>query len=137
MKHNSKSQVSVFEIGFAVTLLFAFTIYFGFYIMDDGVGVHKTQVESFTNSMYYSEEFRNLFMNEDLSQSTITQNWTNFSNLASNAFVSYSLVLSNETINKTIYSCTEISGKEITEKIMFIRDNNYSEFRKITFGVCY
>lgn len=137
MKRKLRSQVSVFEIAFGLTLFFSFILYFGFYSVEKEIGIHKTQVDTFIDSIYYSEEFRTIFTSEDLSSSSITQNWTNFSTYANDSFLTYSLVLSNETTNKIIYSCNESSGKEITEKIIAIKDNDYYEFRKITFGVCY
>lgn len=132
-----KSQVSAFEMTLGIILLFSTVMYFGYYFGEQNIGVHKTQVESFLDTIYYGEEFRNILMDEDLSQVNLTQNWANVSTLLNNSFRSYEVLVSNETVSKTIYSCNGTSGKEYSEKIITIKDNNNYEFRKLTLGVCY
>jgi len=137
MELKKKSQISAFEMTMATILLFSSIMYFGYYIDEKNIGFHKTQIDSFLDTMYYSEDFRNIMMNEDLSQEALTEDWTNVSLLLNTSFRSYEILISNETLTKTIYSCTEVSGKEYSEKIIAILDNDYYEFRKITLGVCY
>ena len=137
MELNKKAQISAFEMTMATILLFSSIMYFGYYIDEKSIGFHKTQIDSFLDTMYYSEDFRNIIMNEDLSQVTLTEDWTNISLLLNTSFRNYEILISNETVTKTIYSCTEDSGKEYSEKIIAILDNDYYEFMKITLGVCY
>ena len=137
MELNKKTQISAFEMTLATILLFSSIMYFGYYIDEKNIGIHKTQIDSFLDTIYYNEDFRIIIMSEDLSQASLTQNWTTFSTLLNTSFKRYEILISNETVTKTIYSCTEISGKEYTEKIISILDNDNYEFRRITLGVCY
>ena len=132
-----KSQVSVFEIAFLLVLIFGFIVYISTYSEGNVFGQHKLQVESFFNSIYYNGDFRNNFLNENLSSVIVSQNWSNLTFLLNSSFVNYELKISNETTTKIIFSCNETYGREIAEKIIAIRDNDYYEFRKVTFGVCY
>ena len=61
-----KSQIAVFEMILAVSILISFVIYFGVYLSNEEIGIHKIQIESALNSIYYNEEFRVNFMDEDL-----------------------------------------------------------------------
>lgn len=137
MKLTNKTQVSVFEIILVIFLFFSSITYYGFYNYNYNSQVHKVQIESFLDGIAYGDNFRVLIMSEDLSQNTITGNWTNFTILLNNSFTSYELIISNKTVSKTIVSCNETSGKYYIERFIALKDNSYYEFRKIKLGVCY
>ncbi len=133
----NKSQIAVFEMIFAVILLISSIVYFGIYIPDQSNGLHKIQVESFMNSIYYNEEFRSNFIMENLSQSIVTENFNNLTYLLNKSFSNYGFKISNESISKTIFSCNETLGKEINQKLIAIKNNDIYEFRILTLEVCY
>lgn len=131
-----KSQISVIELPF-MFLLLGFILFYFYSSIDFNETSHKLEIESFLDSIYYSENFRTQIFQEDLSSLIVTSNWSNFSQIASISFLNYELIISNNTVSKKIFSCNSTYNKYYVENILSIENNNNFEFRKIMFGVCY
>lgn len=132
----SRAQVSIIELPF-VFLLFGFILFYLHTNLDFNDQDHKLQIESFLDSIYYNENFRNEIFLENLSSDIITSNWSNFSLLANSSFSNYELIISTDILSKKIFSCDDTYNKYYSENIISIQNNTNYEFRKITFGVCY
>lgn len=131
-----KTQISVIELPM-LFLLFGFALVYFNTSLDFNDIDYKLRIDSFLDSLYFSENFRNTIYNENLSSNSITSNWSNFSNLANSSFLKYELIISNNTISKTIFFCNDSNNKYFKEYILSIQNNTNFEFRKIKFGVCY
>jgi len=131
-----KSLISVFEIGFLFFLFTGTLIYINLVPQPTNQD-YKFTIESSLNSIYYNQNNRMVFMNEDLSTTTVNGDFSNISNYLDSIFLNYELIISNNSVSKTIFSCNSTSEKFYGEKIISIRDNTIFEFRKIRLGVCY
>lgn len=131
---SKKSLISVIEVSI---LALMFVMLLG-YINSDFFIDSNSQViysESFFDTLLYYDN--DVFLEEDLSVSSITANWSAITNLLNSSLISYSIEISNSTVNKTIFSCSENYGKHITERVVSIKDNSLYEFRIVRFGICY
>jgi len=133
---SSKGLISVFEITFLFILFFSSITYFGI-LTNHEEKDYKFNIESSLDTLYFYEQNRVLFMEEDLSNLTTTGNWTNISNILNSIYLNYELVISNNSISKKIFSCNSSNEKYYTERIISIENNEIYEFRKIKLGVCY
>lgn len=135
MIRNKFAQFSVIELSF-VFLLFIFSISF-FSAKSNVENVdYGYSVESFLDSIYYSEDFRSLMLDEDLSNGAITEDWSSFEEIVGRNFNSYSIAISNLSISKNIATCTG-DFKYVSERLISIENNDNFEFRMISLGVCY
>ena len=136
MINNKLAQLSFFEF-VLIFLLFGFlftSVVYDFKIIPKD---HKISIDSFLDSVYYSEDFRNLTFDEDLSQTTLSEDWGQLQLLLDNSFSNYELILSNISNSKYIFSCDAKYNKYYSEKIISIRNNTSFEFRQLRLGVCY
>ncbi len=135
MMFNNRCQFSVIEMTF-VFLLFLFAV--TFFVSKSNIAQvdYKYNVESFLDSIYYSEDYRDLFFDEDLSNIAITQDWSTFNDFVNNSFNNYEFVLSNNSVSKNIITC-DGDYKYYSQRVISIKDNSNFEFRKIKLGVCY
>ncbi len=132
----NKAQFSVIEIGFVLLLLFTFMIHikpFGFEFQDD----KKILVDSYLHSLKFNSTIRDLVLNENLSNSSLSQNWSQVDIYLGESFLSYSLNVGNSTTTKSIISCSGAYGKYVSEDIIATDSSNNYDFRKISLGVCY
>jgi len=136
LSSNKKALISVFEIAFVFLIFSSSIIYFN-KVSNQIEPDYKLTIESSLNSLYYLNETRYIFMNEDLLSSTLTQNWTNISIYLNSSFKNYEFIISNNSISKKIFSCNATYNKYFSEKIIAISNNTNFEFRKIRLGVCY
>lgn len=131
-----KCQMSTVEIALVV-MIFAFGIsclrFSNVFSQQD----YKFSVDSALDSIYYSEDFRDIILSEDLSSSSPTQNWDDLKSLLDDMFINYEFVLSNVTYNKALYSCSNGYEKYIAQRIIAIKDNDNYDFRVVSLGVCY
>ena len=137
----NKAQITVVEIPLLFLLLSGALIYFNYNNNNDNsfnhVEDYSLTINSFLNSIYYSNNFRKTIMLEDLSNNALTQNWTNISFYLNKSFLNYELVISNKTVTKNIFSCNATYNNYYSENIITIYNNSKYEFRKIKLGVCY
>ena len=139
MMNLRKSQFSIVETIFVILLFLSvigtYTLYNNNYNSKD----YSISLESAIDSIYYSLDYRELFINENIEISAITEDWSFLNNTLSNMFNKYELILLDEsqTISKTIFSCEEVNGKMYTERIISINSGNQFNFRIVRLGVCY
>ena len=132
-----KSQISVFESIF-ISLLFIIIVSTLINKTDFTTHDFETNTQSLIDTIYYSETFRQIILNENLSQNSTTQDWTNITNLLNQEYINYELIISNLTSSKKIHNCSGELEKIYSEKIIFSGINNTAnfEFRIIRLGVC-
>lgn len=133
---NKQSQISFVEF-VLVFLLFGFLFTTLHYDTNLSEKDYKLTIDSFLDSIYYSENYRSLIIDEDLSKSTLTGNWTNFQAQLNKSFTNYEFIISNSSYSKKIYSCSAIYNKYYVERFISIKNNTKYDFRKIKLGVCY
>lgn len=131
-----KSQISIIELPLLLLMFSGFLFFYGGLFEPEEID-YKLEVDSFLDSIIYNGDFRSLFLDEDLSVIVISDDWSNFEDLLNDSFLNYEIILSNLTIEKTIYSCDATHWKYMTERIISIENNENFEFRLIRLGVCY
>lgn len=136
MKYSKFAQISFFEF-VLIFLLFGFLFTSSIYDSKTIDKDHKIGVDSFLDSIYYSEDFRNLTFDENLSASALSEDWTQVQLLLDNSFNNYELILSNSSDSKHIFSCDAKYNKYYSERIISIKNNTRFEFRQLRLGVCY
>ncbi|MFW6009301.1 MAG: hypothetical protein ACOCP8_08575 [archaeon] len=121
-----------------IGLLFSSLLYLTYNSNRDDVQSYYYTVDSSIDAIYYSESFRNIILNEDLSVIDLTQNWTELESILNNKFKSYEFVISNITDKKTIFDgCAgDYHNKIIKERIIALKNISNYEFRIIKLGVC-
>ena len=127
---------TVIEILFVV-LLFGFILTILLPPKQTLVENFGVSVDSYFSTITHSSTNRIIFIQENLSNSSITGNWTNITNQLSRVFNSYYLSIGNLTFSKQISSCTPNAGEYRTQRIVAIYNNSNYKFRIITLGVCY
>ena len=130
-----RAQISVVE-GILMILLFVF--FFSsltLYSQTTYTG-SSVNLDSLLDSIYYSENYRDIIMNEDLSSEELSQDWSEIESVLNNSVGSYELILLNKTTNKKITECQASYGKNFEERIFGSSQDEY-EFRKLRIGVCY
>ncbi|MCA9497020.1 MAG: hypothetical protein KC589_08810 [Nanoarchaeota archaeon] len=131
-----KSLFSVVEIPLVIVLFVSAFVYYGTMNQPNDVN-YKFNIDSMLDSMYYSENYRHLIMDENLSSLTIDGNWSNVSSVLSEAFLNYELIIFDSDNGKKIFSCSSKFDKFYGERVISIKDNDIYDFRKIRLGVCY
>ena len=133
---NKNALISIFEIVFILTLFSGAIIYFTTsHNLEEKD--YKFTIETSLDRIYYDVNNRGILFDEDLSQTSLTQNWTNISTFLNSTFLNYELILSNKTVDKIIFNCSSLNEKYFSEKVISIKNNTVFEFRKIKLGVCY
>ena len=132
-----KAQITVVEMGLLFLLFGTILGVLGMHFYEDDSN-YISQVDSFLDMIYYSNQFRSLFMGEDLGSSAISEDWIDLGVLLNNSFGSgnYEVILSNLSNSKKIYSCESNYEKYYVERILSINNNTLFEFRMIRLGVC-
>ena len=137
MKNIKKAVFSVVEILFLLMFLSS-AIYF----------IYEENSYNFSKDYSYSiislldiiqkdDEFRYIIINENLTQSSLGQNWTNLTNFLDEQILNYYLEISNSTFSKNIISCSPKYELQLNQ--VFILSENISnsfDFRILTLGVC-
>ena len=136
MKLSKKTQISIIEIPLLLLLFISFLFIPGI-LHQSETKDYKLSIDSFFDSIIYSEDYRDIFMDENLSKLSITEDYSNLKIVLDKVFIHYDLSISNLTVEKKIFSCEPIFNKYVSERIISIKNNDNFEFRKIILGVCY
>ncbi len=131
-----KAQISIIEFTFVMVLLSA-TIGYLIYSFPLQSQDYDITLNSMLDSIYYSEDYRAIFMDENLAVGAKTENWNSLSSVLNKTLGNYELILYDDTNEKYIFSCNETLGKKFSERIIAIKNNTLYDFRKIRLGVCY
>ena len=131
-----KAQLSVVEMGFVLLLLSTYLLYLGT-LPSVPSPDPQYQIDSALDSLYYSEEYRDLFLNENLDIALPTGNWTNVTEYLNRSFSSYELIIASESQEKYIETCSASYYKSFSERILVVDTSGEEyEFRKLSLGVC-
>jgi len=136
MIKNKICQFSVVEILFVILLIGSVSGY----ILFDFKEVNKdysTFVESGLDVIYYSEDYRNIIINENLQVGGLTENWNNLELALSDMTNNFELIILDNSDSKVIFSCNETSGKILDERVISVNSGDKFSFRKVRLGVCY
>lgn len=138
LNYNLKSQISIVEIAFVLLLLSFTAVYFSFNFDLSEPKNYQVNLDSSINSIYYSENFRNKIMSEDLSVEAYTNDYSDLQLILDEMYLNYEFIISDNINSKKIFACSDNSMKYYSEKIIAVPNNGNSfSFRKITLGVCY
>jgi len=138
---NTKSQISIIEIIFIILLL---SVFFSYYSYNPDMFFqekeYKNELNTIADSIYYSENYRDLIINENLTNNSIDYTkWNNFNQTISKLISNYEIIIRENNLSKNIFNCSgKIKNREFVERIIFC--NNLStvcKFRKIQIGGCY
>lgn len=130
-----KSQITVIEVSFIFILFFGVISFFVVKPCVSEINYQKS-IDSVADSIYYSEYFRSIIMDEDLTDSIKTEDWSAFESFMDSILPTYDFVISNVTLSETLYSC-DGDFKEFAERIISIKNNDIFEYRTFRIGVCY
>ena len=131
---SKKGLITVIEISMMVLLFTNFI-----YLIYSNYNLEFTNyypVESLLESFSRSESFTLLFLQEDLSTSTISGNWTSFETIMNSSMPIFAFSISNNSHSKQIYTCDSKYSRIISEKFIENYNNTLNEFRVLTLEVC-
>jgi len=132
----NKAQFSVIEI----VLVFSLFAYATAYLYDSKNPIEVDNdftIESFFDAMYYNGSIIEPAVLENLSNSSVTQDWSVVQSQLDTAFASYSLSVSNLTTTKKIFGCDATYNRYVTKRVVFIYNQSKFNFRELILGVCY
>ncbi len=138
------AQISIIEFPMLIML---FSLFIGgIYIIPNlAQNDFSNNIESFLDSVYYSDDFRENVILENLSKDSLDVDWSNLNLILSEVYGdgNYEIIISNLTYSKVIFSCNASLNKYYAERIISIFNNSNTDnnsiydFRKIKLGVCY
>lgn len=130
------AQFSIIELPIAF-LLFSSIIYL---LANNNTNLPSSNLQLPTEStllnLVESSNFQNLVLNEDLSSSTITGNWTYFNDTLTSQFLHFDLEIIKGNSNKKIFNCSSDLNKIIYSNFVYIYNNSEYDFREVRLGVC-
>jgi hypothetical protein len=132
-----KGQFALIEI-LLIGLLLSSLIYLSYNSHREELQSYNYLVDSSIDAIYYSENFRDLIVSENLSVGILTQDWTEMQNILDYKFNNYELVIFNNTYEKVIFNgCDyDYKNKIIKERIVVLKNASSYDFRIIRLGVC-
>ena len=136
MIKNKIGQFSVVEILFVILLIGSVSGYI-FFDFKEVNKDYSTFVESGLDVIYYSEDYRNIIINENLQVGGLTENWNNLELALSDMTNNFELIILDNSDSKVIFSCNETSGKILDERVISVNSGDKFSFRKVRLGVCY
>lgn len=131
-----KSQFSVIEVIFLVLLFSVISsyVFFDFKIPQKD---YNLLLETSLDSIYYSEDYRQIIIDESLILSSLTEDWSQINVSLEKMLGDFELIVLDGSRSKVIVSCVESSGKVFDERIITVDSGDSYDFRKIRLGVCY
>jgi hypothetical protein len=135
-KFKKIAQITVIEFSLLALLFSGIFIYISVEPQKTSNSFYSYNLETYLTSISKIQLVREVIVLENLSNSTITQDWTFILSAMNISFNSFELIVSNNTVSKTIVSCTSTNGKFF--KSVFISSYNITEFepKTVTLGVC-
>lgn len=135
-----KNKKGVFAIIESLFLLLLIIVGFSYFYNTNQNSVNSDYtytITSILNTMNKNDDFMNIILQENLSQTTITQNWSGITNYLDSQFNTYLLKVGNTTTQKNIVSCDSRFENHINQ-IMVVgnRPTNEVDFKVLTLGVC-
>lgn len=132
---SKKSQFSLIEVAFLLLIISV-----GFSLFNNNLKIPENSnsfyVESLIDTIVYNESYRTMFILENVSNSSIEQDFTNLSLLLNRTLFNYEFSIKVNNTVKKIYSCDGTYEKILAERIIAIKNNTEYEFRTIQLGAC-
>lgn len=137
MRFNKLAQITVIEFSLLALLFSGIFFYFTISQQPTTNSFNSYNLDTYLSSISKLDSIRNVVVLEDLSNTTITQNWTNTLTIINLTLNKYELYLTNGTTSKYIQTCTSINGKFFSQS--FISSYNLTTFdpKTLVLGVCY
>lgn len=135
-----KAMFSLFEVAFALILITGVSFY-AFYSTDNDISKtssYHLQSKTFLHTYNFTQTQRDIIFSENLSQESITQNWTTITSNFSKEFFNYGLYVGNITEEKQIKQCSNniSNNKFSSQKLMLSNKSVYSQ-KTLRLEVCY
>ena len=138
MKLHNKALFSLFEIAFVLVLLSGVGLY-GMYITQSNVSpVNTLQIKSFLHNYDFTPTEKSVIFAENLTNSSLTQNWTSILDSFNSSFTNYGVYVGNMSFEKNITMCVNNSytHQRSFSRLFFSNDSVYSS-RIVRLEVCY
>lgn len=134
---NNKAVFAIIESLFLLLLIIVGFSYFYNTSQNTVNSDYTYTLTSILNTMNKNDDYMDIVLKENLSQSTITQNWSQITNYLDSQFNNYLLYVGNTTTQKTIVSCNSRFETNINQ-LMVIGNKISNEvgFKVLTLGVC-
>ena len=130
------SQITVIE--FSLLALLLTSIFFSFSIQpqETSNSYYSYNLDTYVSSISKLDSVRKNVILENLSNNLTTQDWNQTLDDINLTLNNFELIVSNNTVSKTIVSCDSINGKFFSSS--FISSYNLTTFnsRTLTLGVC-
>lgn len=133
-----KALFSLFEIAFVLVLMTGVGLY-GVYVYESNVSPLNTlQIKSFLHNYDFSVVEKEVIFAENLTNSSVTQNWTSIITSFNASFTNYGIYVGNMSFEKNISSCANHSytHQKSFSRLFFSNDSVYTS-RIIRLEVCY
>ncbi|MCA9486379.1 hypothetical protein H6501_00155 [Candidatus Woesearchaeota archaeon] len=132
-----KGLVSISEIVFLLFLFSSVMIFVNREVMSKNTfESDHLEVESLLLSLYYSDEFRQLVVEEDLSQASVSGNWLSLETLLASQLGNYEILVGNLSTQKVLVACDAQNFKVQAQVPVVAFNETSSEFRYLQLGVC-
>ena len=134
---NKFAQITVIEFSLLALIFSGVFIYLTVEPQKISNSYFSYNLETYLSTISKTDNFRKNVVLEDLSNLSITQNWTQTLNEINTTLNSFELIISNNSVSKSIIQCTSNNGKFF--KSTFISSYNLTTFetKTVTLGVCY
>ncbi len=131
-----KSQILNFELILGLSLL-SLIVFIPYNNLNNNKGIFL-EIDTLANSLIKNNNFRLTILSENLSSQNLNNNWSAIENILNKSYKNYFLSITNTSIEKIVFNCSgKFKNKIVTEKIIYIYNNTYADFRILKLGVCY
>ena len=134
---NKLGQISVVEFSLIALFFSGFIIYLSVHSEPVSNSYYSYNVETYLETISKTDSFRKNVFLENLSNTSLTQNWTTINNTIKKSYINYELKISNNSISKTIFSCIGENGKFFSKIFISSYNSTLFEPKTLMFGVCY
>lgn len=138
MRLQNKALFSLFEIAFVLVLLSGVGLY-GMYVTQANVSPLNTlQIKSFLHNYDFTPTEKSVIFGENLTNTSITQNWTSILSSFNSSFTNYGIYVGNMSFEKNITMCINNSytHQRSFSRLFFSNDSMYTS-RILRLEVCY
>jgi hypothetical protein len=139
MKSNFKklAQITVIEFSLLALIFSGIFIYISVSPNEKSNSYFSYNLETYLSTISKTDNFRKNVVLENLSNLSLTQNWTQTLDELNVTLNDFELIVTNGTVSKTITQCTSKNGKFF--KSVFISSYNLTKFnpKTLILGVCY
>lgn len=138
MIEDKKALFSLFEIAFVLVLMGGIGLYGIYEFQSNDSTLNTLQIKSFFHNFVFSDSQREVIFTENLTNSSVTQDWDSIITSFNASFTNYGIYVGNLTFEKNITSCINHSytHQRSFSRLFFSNDSLYTS-RVIRLEVCY